>query len=266
MKIVKELTYYLDNIFLHFLFFIGWFLPTNPAMNTEQRHYKNLENTMKEYSLSGRHKLIYDWLSSSLTLLDAGCSSGYATRYYQKKTNKAIGIDTDELAIQEAKRRYSGLTFKVMSIENTEFVNKYFDVVIMSDVLEHLKNDLIGINEVYRILKKGGSMIITVPHKGLFGFLDTDNIIGHRIFGRPWHRHYNIEDIKRLLNKSAWNSKYKIKRVYRSGLITGIIAGFLSAIGIKSEWLANLDYNINFGKFSYNLAVEVIKNENSHTA
>lgn len=47
--------------------------------------------------------------------------------------------------------------------ENIPIENEYFDMVVMAEVLEHLKDPAIVLKEIYRILKKEGKVIASMP-------------------------------------------------------------------------------------------------------
>jgi len=49
-------------------------------------------------------------------------------------------------------------------LQNLAFADETFDVIITSDVFEHVREDLKGYQEVYRTLKKGGTFVLTVPY------------------------------------------------------------------------------------------------------
>jgi len=50
-----------------------------------------------------------------------------------------------------------------LDMRNIKFADMFFDLVIHSDVLEHIKHPIRGLSECYRILKPGGCCAFTVP-------------------------------------------------------------------------------------------------------
>ena len=55
--------------------------------------------------------------------------------------------------------------FYLQSITNkTPFEEKYFDGIVLAEVIEHLFEDYIALQEIHRILKDDGSLVITVPY------------------------------------------------------------------------------------------------------
>ena len=98
-------------------------------------------------------------------ILDLGCGDGFFSFVLSKrKNNKVIGIDLSKESIKIAKKRYPNIEFKVMDIEKTTFTKAYFDEVYAMDVLEHVDHLNDALNEVERIIKKRGRLIINVPH------------------------------------------------------------------------------------------------------
>lgn len=238
-----------------------------------------------EHPLKGRGKLTYDWLPSNIDkLLDIGCSYGYYTRFYLNKCKEVYGIDPNEDLIKIAKKRYPRIKFKIGDAEKIPFKDDYFDVILLSDVLEHVNDEEKAINEVYRVLKNNGVIIITVPHKGLFRFMDVDNYSWcvrnkfpnlYKIFNKirkkdinvkpgyeKRHKHYSIEDIKEL-----FKGKFKIIKLTKRGLFLGpFVNNFKLVIRILFrkdfrilDSIKNFDYNFNYGKLSGSLAVKAIK-------
>jgi 2-polyprenyl-3-methyl-5-hydroxy-6-metoxy-1,4-benzoquinol methylase len=104
-------------------------------------------------------------------LLDVGCKDGERTLKYIDTLNlnksNVTGIDIDEKALNKSKRY-----FKVKKVdietEKVPFPKEYFDIIIINQVLEHIKNFHFVMAEIDRVLKKGGSVLIGIPN--LAGF------------------------------------------------------------------------------------------------
>ena len=87
----------------------------------------------------------------------------------------------------------SGEVFKdVLHVDlcSTHFKDEEFDFILSSDVLEHIPNLNSALQETYRVLKKGGSHIFTIPfftHRSsmqIRAFEDNDGNINHLL--KPW--------------------------------------------------------------------------------
>jgi len=187
-----------------------------------------------------RFKLIYEWIPNGIeNALDVGCNVGYFTTTLLNKARRVCAIDIDNDSIKAARERYSEIDFKVSSGETIPYEDDFFDLVVMSDVLEHTQDDEGVIKEVSRVLRPGGILIITVPYKELFSFLDPINLVFNPIFylmgffienlplsgilikkfRKFWnpirlHRHYSLATIKTILG-----TEFKIKKIYRGGLL-----------------------------------------------
>lgn len=246
----------------------------------------------------GRVKLSKKWIPKKTDkLLDVGCSFGHGANIFSKEVKETYGIDPNEELLEIAKKNYPKITFRKASMENTTFTKEYFDVIIANDVLEHTPNEIKSLNEMYRILKPGGILIITTPHKGLFSFLDIDNYTYYmkKYFSKTYnklyklktgklpknrvgytqkHKHYSLKDYKKMLKKTQFNKKCKLLNVFRSGFIIGPLTNnirlFLEVLTTKKitnkiikpfELLKNKEYEIPFGLVAYNIAIKIKKNE-----
>lgn len=158
--------------------------------------------TSIERRLSGRHKKtleIADYQNKKI--LDIGCSYGW----FEKKVNaKIIAIDLCKKDLEIAKKQVKkeGVKFEYGSALNLrKYKKNYFDFAVMFDVIEHLpKNkEEIALLEISRVLKKGGTLIISTPAKNFTKFLDPAWYFGHR--------HYTSTYLKKLLEKTGFKPK-----------------------------------------------------------
>lgn len=105
-------------------------------------------------------------------ILDVGCGYGFNVYNLSKnKKNDVIGIDLFSDNINICKKRYPGLNFMQMDITRLEFEDKLFDNIYAIEVLEHVDNLVDALNEIKRVLKCGGKLIISVPYEKSERFL-----------------------------------------------------------------------------------------------
>ena len=114
-----------------------------------------------------KHRLLNDLLlresksPEKPRILDAGCGTGSLLASVSDYSI-GVGIDPDAIAIEFCRKR--GLKLLVRGvIENLGLASGSFDVVLSSDVIEHLDKDVEAVKELYRVLAPGGSAILTVP-------------------------------------------------------------------------------------------------------
>lgn len=98
-------------------------------------------------------------------LLDLGCSYGKFLKQIagEVKPKKIVGVDMDEVKIEEARKR----EFEIVKCDLNNlfpFRNESFDVVIASQIIEHLNDTDQFTKEVYRVLKPTGYAIISTPN------------------------------------------------------------------------------------------------------
>lgn len=112
-----------------------------------------------------------------LSILDVGCGTGANLEMLaQFGDSEGVDVSDDALAFCRAK----GLKVHKGLAEELPFGDESFDVVTALDVVEHLDDDIAGLREMNRVLKKDGRTLIFVPaFMWLWGV--QDDISNHRI-------------------------------------------------------------------------------------
>lgn len=129
-------------------------------------------------------------------IIDIGCGCGILIEYLKNKGFKYVkGIDVEKKFVDEAIKR--GNNVILCDIEKDIEVTEKYDVVILSDVIEHIENDKKVISNILDIMNKGGLCILFVPSfKILWSWHDVIN--GHK-------RRYLLRDILRLFDNNNVN-------------------------------------------------------------
>lgn len=96
-------------------------------------------------------------------VLDWGCNNGYGAAILAKSA-AVTGVDVSELLVQEARRRFSDLPFHVIDGQRTPFPSGSFDVIVLFQVLEHLPEPVVVLEEIKRLLSPGGTLVVTTPN------------------------------------------------------------------------------------------------------
>lgn len=132
----------------------------------------NSPNHMVRFAHNNRQKKIINMLpkNGKYKILDAGCGEGHLL---EKMHNKFpyyhyYGSDITDVALASAKERCSFAIIQKMDIRKLEYENEFFDVVICTEVLEHIYEYETVINELIRVLKKDGILIISFPNELLW--------------------------------------------------------------------------------------------------
>lgn len=131
--------------------------------------------------------------SEGLRLLDAGCGTG-GTLSRLQGLGDLFGFDYSEFAL--AYTRHRGFTLLTAGdLTALPFAESVFDVIVSCDVLEHLEDDRAGLAEMVRVLRPGGSLVLTLPaHQALWS--EHDEALSHR-------RRYSARQLRRMLEENG---------------------------------------------------------------
>lgn len=95
-------------------------------------------------------------------LLDAGCGTGRNLVEYGPLAAEAEGVDPSEVAVEYCRRR--GLRgVRRAGLDALPFEDERFDLLLATDVLEHLEDDVAGLLELRRVSRRDAALLITVP-------------------------------------------------------------------------------------------------------
>ena len=97
------------------------------------------------------------------TVLDCGCGTGANSQRLSKEHYEVVGLDLSKKALLKARERYGSPDFVLGDATRLPFRASSFDLIVCSDVLEHIPNDDKAINEISKILVVDGLGVFTVP-------------------------------------------------------------------------------------------------------
>lgn len=119
------------------------------------------ERLHPKHRLMEYHKFFVDNVNLNDIVSDIGCGNGALTYDVAKKAKKVIGIDLNKNNIAIAKEKYLALNIEyVIGDVTKDLPNKKFDVIILSNVLEHIKN---RVEFLKKIKKMAPKLLIRVP-------------------------------------------------------------------------------------------------------
>lgn len=168
----------------------------------EQNYYKeyyNLERNhwwfvAREKILSnyiGKLKKQNSLLSTKINILNVGCGTG-RTSEWLSKFGQVTSIEYDKFCCEFAVEK-TGLEIINGSITELPFKNETFDLVCAFDVIEHVENDQLAVNELKRVVKKEAVVLITVP--AFMSLWSHHDVINHHF------KRYKQKEIKTLFEK-----------------------------------------------------------------
>ena len=176
-------------------------------------------------------KRVFDFQTQQdLKILDLGCGDGRLLEELKKIGHVVTGVDANQHAVEKTKQK--NINAICADLEQTlPFEDQSFDIVLLLDTLEHLVDQQKILNEVNRILKSDGKLIISYPNhfdlRNRFRMLFGRGIIhwAHTKFenAKPWsYGHLRFLLYKELLELLKL-TKFYPKKVQFNFMAGGII-------------------------------------------
>ena len=168
-------------------------------------------------------------------LLDVGCNEGRGLSIYQKNGFESEGLELNEQAAAEARKR----GFRVYSDPIEKFQSKDpYDVVVLSNVLEHSLDPKDMLTHVARILKPGGQVWISCPNVESWQ---------RKLFGKywiNWHVPFHIVHFSRsTLTKILKETGFEIQEIHQESpalwVAHSIIVRLFAKFGRPTKQLRN---------------------------
>ena len=164
-----------------------------------------------------RYRIVLSKIPSNSIVCDIGCGKN---AYFFKKIsgliNYGFGFDKDIEFYKDSKIELRKINFET---EKLPLSQEIVDIVTMMAVLEHLDNCQNVLQEIYRILKPGGRLILTTPSpaaKFILEFLAFKLKLISRRDIKEHKKYLSPQEIKNLLSKSGFQPE-KIKTSYFEG-------------------------------------------------
>lgn len=170
-----------------------------------------------------RKELAREFLKDCRTVLDAGCGDGKFLGLFKNM----VGVETNS----EKLKTVRGKTMICASVENLPFKDGSFDGILCTEVLEHVRNYMKAMNEIHRVAKVNGKVLITTPNKKYEFYKNILSFL--RIWPHEYDRWISISELCKICEK-----KFDVKT---QGIIPLNLFGFeklLSRLlGTNSETL-----------------------------
>ena len=185
------------------------------------------------------------------TFMDIGAGNGLFLKFFKNKGFEVEGIELEKEQVHEMQKDSKLKDVKIQQGDITQLHgNADFDVVIASDVIEHIEDDVTALRNLFTFVKMNGHLIITVPaHMYLYG--KRDEKWGH-------YRRYGNRD---LINKISLLTDSKIISVSQWNIL-GYIAYFFFERILRRPIREGFRYKRSpFSKFVVFLSDSILKLE-----
>jgi len=193
----------------------------------------------------------WEFIGDNKMVLDYGCFDGkFINALTESKPVQVFGADKNKDIVNSTNQD------NIVHIQKAlPFKDGYFDVVTMFEVLEHVHDQRYVLTEIRRVLKDGGLLIMSVPQKHVFSFLDYGNwkYIFPKVH-RYWYtkRHSASEYHYRYVdNPNGLIGDVDKEKAWHQHFETGEFSDLLKSCGFEIKYLDG------YGKFA--LPLELIK-------
>lgn len=164
-----------------------------------------------------RIKKLVDLITPCDKLLDIGCWDGYIIKkvIQAHKAKKVIGVDNSKSAIKSAVKKGLDVKFIRSADKRLPFKNGEFDCIVAGEIIEHIYDVNKFLDEINRVLNKGGQLIVTTPNLASLGARLSlilgktpwmiENELGDRNAGHL--RYFTFDSLDGLLSRHGFNLK-----------------------------------------------------------
>lgn len=218
-KVVEKQQLQLGNEDFHYMF---------KSMNKVPRLTKVLAY-LKEYPLKGK-------------LLDIGCGDGSFAELLRRIGYDVWGIEVDKQLSNLAKKR-GVKTIHGSFLKRFPFKSNFFDILFAGEVIEHTIDDDYFLHECFRVLKKGGLLVLTTPNLVSLG--NRLRMFVGRLPTAYQPYHYRIYNVLLIKNKIG-NARFKITKFSASHVLIShyLNTWFSKLFGGIGELLGSLFPNL----------------------
>ena len=138
------------------------------------RNWRSSLNEMDKFNALPRIKIARNWVTARQpqNLLDIGCGTGYLAREIKNDHPhiKIHGLDFSKTAIEHASSFLEESWRLNIDVEDIPSPDRYYDAVICMEFLEHVYDITHVLKEIKRVLKPGGTALISVPNLAYWRF------------------------------------------------------------------------------------------------
>lgn len=175
--------------------------------------------------LDGEKSSTFRWVPRNVRVLDIGCGFGESLGYHQARGCDVYGVEADENIHRVAEK--FGYKVHVGLFDASIYEPEFFDYVTMNQVIEHVTDPLSTLRGVARILKPGGTAILSTPNASGWGA---------KIFGRRWinwHAPYHVQFFSRRSMQLA---------AEQAGLVVAEVKTITNSEWLYYQWIHLVTY------------------------
>ena len=171
-------------------------------MSSRERHeavWAGLPPGLAPADFALRRDFLLAHVSAGASVLDVGCGEGAFASELARAGLSVVGVDVAEEPLRRARARDPRLDLRLIGVEGEwELPDAAFDVVWAGEVIEHVADTAAWLSEVRRVLRSGGSLLLSTPSHGALTRLRL------ALSARAWDEHFDpLGDHLRFYTRSS---------------------------------------------------------------
>ncbi len=233
--------------------------PTASAHDDELVRLQETLYTSKNSTRRWLHCSRRDWIINALQrcapfngngkALEVGPGSGIYLPTLAKLYAQVVASDIQAAYLQHAepmRAQYPNLSFLVDDITASQFEDASYDLILCTEVIEHIHDSVTALKEMRRILKPGGILVLSTPQRyspleltAKIAFLPGIIDVVKLIYREPILEtgHINLLTARQVREQLS-EAGFSVREAYKCGMYLPVVAEFMGGVGLCLEqWL-----------------------------
>ncbi|MBL7976660.1 MAG: class I SAM-dependent methyltransferase [Candidatus Kapabacteria bacterium] len=168
-------------------------------------------------------KEVFQFIPECDTILDVGCATGLNLKVLKEmgRCKQTYGLEYVEEVAKQAQQNIDNVLCADVSAADLPYPDKFFDVILCLDVLEHMENPWRAVEKLKRVLKDDGVLIASIPNiayipviiKLIFRRFDYED---SGVMDRTHLRFFTLRSMKQMFQNAGFIVT-KVKGTYMLG-------------------------------------------------
>lgn len=194
-------------------------------------------------------------------IVELGCGTGYGSSMLAD-ASEVIAFDISQPSIVYADKVHPGPDYVVGSATAIPLRDEVAEAIVSFEMIEHLQDTAMFLDECRRILRKGGTLLLSSPNPGYL-----PNFIKKKLLGKPlpikiwagniYHvREFSFDEMTELLN----SKDFEVKEAFGQTLPIPFIRVAFTVVGLTAfhDWLFSR-LGKNFPRISFTVIYRAVK-------
>lgn len=228
-------------------------------------------NPIVKYEQDLRSNTVLNLLAASPKerILDIGCGNARDIVKIASSGAEVVGVDISKSMVEAAKKETErigqhGISLTVGDATHLDFADSSFDKVLCSEVIEHIPNTDLALSEMWRVLKPGGTLVISTPNSkswyGLERYLIWEGLLKRR-WPHPCDNWRSVSEVETLLDNANFSILSRTSVCFVPGFIVTyfILPNILKRLLVATTKLYTPHVRKFFGSRGYTICISACR-------